>query len=203
MNTAEQRNQFSILDKDQLLHRGVIKAKRLKDAEIAKSIITQAEEQAKKIRLDAKRMYEWEKQRGYANGVAQAKQETTETILSTVSMCSTYVNRLEQSLAGVVKEAVKKIISDFDNDELLFNSIQNSLNQLLNNQRVTIRVAPNLVAPLNKRIDTTLPNPGLIDVVADISLKDTDCILESAIGTVNAGIDRQIESIERALTLKP
>ena len=45
-------------------------------------------------------------------------------------------------------------------------------------------------------VDTDKNN---IEIIKDISLKDTDCIIETDIGTINCNIDEQMSSIKEAL----
>ena len=169
----------------------------------AEELIAKEKEEAQKIIEEAKRIYEKEKKRGYEEGLKEGKMHMTEQMLNMVSKSVNYFASVEEKIIKIVMTALKKIIGEIDRDELVVRVVKNALAAARNQKQVVIRVAPEQVEVVKKRINEIIaefPAVSFLEVTADSRLKPGGCIVESEIGIVDASIDVQLEAIYRSLT---
>lgn len=170
----------------------------LRDAEGA---IAAANAQAEAIVADAKQAFEAEKQRGYQEGLEEAKLEQAENMIENVSRTIDYFGKVEGRMVDLVMQAVQKIISDFDDTERVVITVKNVLGVVRNQKQMTLRLNPHQVDIVKKRVDELLaayPGVGYLDIVPDSRLKPDSCILESEIGLVEASMEGQLAALRTA-----
>lgn len=168
----------------------------------ANDIIDQAKQLADEIIAKAQQERQQEQQLGYQRGLQQAQQEQAERMLDTLSTSVDYLSQIEQQLTQLVHQAVSKILADFDDHELLQRVVSQALATVRSQHTVTLRVEPNQVEAMKQSIHTLLANyPAInyVDVIADRRLTRGGCILETAMGTVDASIDTQLKALENSL----
>lgn len=165
-----------------------------------KGIIEKAEEKAAQIIDAAKVVYEQEKHRGHEDGLAESKVDQADQMLKVVSRTINYLSEVEKSLADILMSGVKKIIGEFDQEELAVNLVRNALQHVRNEKQVTIRIPPSQFKMVKARLNGILAEykgVGFIDLVADQRLSTGDCIMESEIGVVDASVDLQITALQK------
>ncbi len=168
-----------------------------------KEIVARAHEEARRIVDEARQVYEAEKERGYREGVEKGKAAMSQRMLETVGKTVDYFGSVEEKLCSIVIEAVRKVIGEIDEAELVQRVVRNALALARNQKEVILRVSPSqadLVKAKINEIIAAYPGISFVDVVADARLKEGGCILESEIGIVDASLDVQIEAIRRSLT---
>lgn len=166
----------------------------------AQDIIQQAQQQAAGIAEEAKTAYQQEKARGYQDGVDESKVDQADQMLKVVSRTITYLSEIEQSLADILLSGVKKIIGEFDQEQLAISLVRNALQHVRNEKQVTIRIPPSQYNMVKARVNDILAEykgVGFIDLVADQRLSTGDCIMESEIGVVDASVDVQIKALQK------
>ncbi|MGO0306219.1 HrpE/YscL family type III secretion apparatus protein [Endozoicomonas acroporae] len=166
----------------------------------AQEIIKAAREQAAGITEEARQAYEQEKKRGYQEGLAESKAEQTDHMLKVVSRTINYLSDIENTLANILLSGVKKIIGEFDQEELAISLVKNALQHVRNEKHVTIRVPSAQYSAVQSRLNTILAEykgVGFIDLVADPRLSSGDCIMESEIGVVDASVDVQLRALQK------
>ncbi|WP_079253841.1 HrpE/YscL family type III secretion apparatus protein [Endozoicomonas arenosclerae] len=163
-------------------------------------IIKKAREHAREILDQSRQAYENEKQRGYEDGIAESKVDQAEQMLKVVSRTINYLSEVEKALADILMSGVKKIIGEFDQEELAVNLVRNALQHVRNEKQVTIRIPPSQFKMVKARLNEILAEykgVGFIDLVADQRLSTGDCIMESDIGVVDASVDLQIKALQK------
>ena len=166
----------------------------------AQEIISTAQQQAADILSQAKEAYQQEKERGYQDGVDESKIDQSDQMLKVVSRTITYLSDVEQSLADILLSGVKKIIGEFDQEQLAVNLVRNALQHVRNEKQVTIRIPPSQYNMVKAKVNDILADykgVGFIDLVADQRLSTGDCIMESEIGVVDASVDVQIQALQK------
>jgi type III secretion protein L len=152
-----------------------------------------AREHAAEIEAEAKRVYEVEKARGYADGRAEsAAQEAAEML-----------ENVEMQVAELVVQATEKVLGELDDQTLVRRVVHNALKVMRNQKQVTVRVAPEHVEALQHQLNDILADyPGVtfVDVAADARLRRGGCILESELGVVDASLEIQLDALRRALS---
>ena len=169
----------------------------------AEALLASARQQADAIIAGAEAALEAERQRGYAEGVAEAQMEQAEKMIDTVSRTIDYFARVEGDVVALVMSAVRKIIDGFNDEERVLIVVKNAISVVRNQKQMTLRLHPQQVDVARARMNDLLasyPGVGYLDIVADGRLSLESCILESEIGLVEASIEGQIKALETAFT---
>jgi type III secretion protein L len=181
-------------------------AKVVRAAEIAAlgdadALVAAARAQAEAIVAEAGAAFEAEKQRGYQEGLEEARLEQAEQMIENVSRTIDYFGKVEGRMVELVMQAVQKIVADFDDSERVVITVKNVLGVVRNQKQMTLRLNPQQVETVKKRVDELLaayPGVGYLDIVPDSRLKLDSCILESEIGLVEASMDGQLAALKGA-----
>ncbi|MDP0588175.1 MAG: HrpE/YscL family type III secretion apparatus protein [Candidatus Endonucleobacter bathymodioli] len=166
----------------------------------AKKVIDQGHVQAGDIAEQAKVVFQQEKEKGYLEGLEESQFEQAEQILKVVSRTVNYLAGIEKSMVDILLTGVKKIIGDFDQEELAVSLVKNALQHVRNEKQVTIRVSQSQYSMIKGKISEILEEytgVDFIDLVADPRLSMGDCIMESEIGLVETSVDVQLRAIQK------
>ena len=103
---------------------------------------------------------------------------------------------------GIAKKIIKKELES--DPQTIINTIIDVLKTVSKNEpRVTIRVKPQSVQFIKDTLPSVTYQYGIeskINIIADPSIEDGGCILQTGNGIVDASIDTQLEIIKKALT---
>lgn len=180
----------------------IIKATEYKAYISAREIIERAHEKAAAIEVDAKQAYQDEKKRGYDEGLRNGNDAIAEKMMDTISDTINYFETVEVKIVDVVLVALRKILSDFDQIDIVKRVVKTALQIARNQKHVTIRVHPDLKDPLTKHfaeIASSAPSVNFIEVEADIRVPKDGCIIDSDMGIIDASLQKQIGTLEKAL----
>ena len=167
----------------------------------AEEVLAKARQEGEAIREAARRTYEEEKERGYAEGLALGKMEMAERMLDTMTKGVDYLEGLEGAIADLVMAAMNKIIDGFTDKERVIGVVRKSLGYVRSQKRVVLRVAPEdaeMVQGEMKALQRDYPGIGILDVAVDPRLAGGACILESELGLIDASLNVQLEGIRKA-----
>ncbi|MDR1946208.1 MAG: HrpE/YscL family type III secretion apparatus protein [Desulfovibrio sp.] len=168
----------------------------------AGDIVAEAERYALDLRRKADEAFVAEKQRGYDEGLRQSRAEHAESMLDTVLKSIDYIEGLEKGIAGLVGDALRKILGELPPEERIIGVVRNSLNLVRGQKRVTLSVSPEDEPLVRARIDELMHDHttgSFIDVTADGRLSRGSCLLQSDMGVIDAGIETQIRAIINTL----
>lgn len=143
-----------------------------------------------------------ERMRGFSAGVNAARNEQSQLILDMVARRDLYLGNVEKDLIGVVINALRKIVSDFDDLEKTQIAVASALKALRKQAVATIRVGPSNYEEIRASTNTLIrlcPNLEVLEVEMDPRLKPGACVLISDIGVVETDIETQIRAIENAI----
>ena len=161
-----------------------------------------ARREAEAIIAKAKDAFEAERLRGYAQGLAEARQEAAGRMLENIGLTIEYYGQVEQEMVDLVMEGVRKIAADFNGREKVLATVRNALAVVRNQKQVSLHCSLDAVPVLREQLNAILaefPGVGFIDIVPDSRLNDDACILETEIGRVEASMDGQIKAMRKAL----
>lgn len=167
----------------------------------SEALITAATTQAQAIEAGAADAYEAERQRGYQDGLLEAKMEQAERMIENVGRTVDYFASVEGEMVALVMASVRKIIDGFDDEERVLIVVRNALAVVRNQKQMTLRLHPGMVDMVRSHANELLaayPGVGYLDIVADARLQEQACILESEIGMVEASVDGQLAALEKA-----
>jgi type III secretion protein L len=179
----------------------VVKAAEVAAWADAEGLLAAARAQADAIVAGAQAAFEEERQRGFAEGLAEAQLEQAEKMIETVSRTVDYFAKVETDMVALVMSAVRKIIDGYDDEERVLLVVKNALTVVRNQKQMTLRLPPARVDGVRARVNELLavyPGVGYLDIVPDARLRGESCIVESEIGLVEASIDGQIAALQNA-----
>lgn len=180
----------------------VLKAKDYVSYLDSQHLVEAANSKADSIIAKAQQAYETEKQRGYQDGLEQAKIENAQAMVATLARCNEYYLQVEYKMMNVVLDAVRKIIDTFDDVDTTISVVREALQLVSNQKQVILHVHPEQVVDVREKVAGVLsdfPEVGYVDVVADARLKNGGCILETEVGIIDASIDGQIQALKQAM----
>lgn len=183
----------------------VIRAGEYADFVAAQDIVERARAEARDIVRRAEETFAEEKRRGYQEGMAEGKMEMAMTMLDSLTAGVDYLAGIETTMVELVMNAVGKIIDGFSDEERVLGIIRKSLAYVRSQKRVTLRVCPEdgeIVTANLAGLEAMYAGIDLIDVITDPRMRKGDCVLESEMGLINAGLSTQLEGIRRAFAAK-
>ena len=155
---------------------------------------------------EAEEAYETRRREGYEDGVMEGRMEQAEKMMETAMQAVEYIENIEETLVKVVTSAVRKIIGELDERERIVRVVRTALVSVRSQQKVLIRVCPADEPAVREALAAMIASaPGgvsFLDVSADPRMKPGDCILESELGVVDAGLETQLRALENALAGK-
>ncbi len=180
----------------------IIKAEEYSKLVEAEKLLEEARREAENILETAKAAYEEEKRKGYEDGLREGQRKIAEKMLETVHKTVDYLASAEETMCSLVIGAIKKIIGDMDDKEVVTRVVKNALAMVRNQKQVVLKVAPEDLETVQSRLNEIMgnfPSIGFVEVVADSRLKKNSCVLESEMGIIDASVDVQLKAIENAL----
>ncbi|MES2772085.1 MAG: type III secretion system stator protein SctL [Pseudomonadota bacterium] len=143
-----------------------------------------------------------ERARGFAAGESAARSEQSQLIIDAVARRDLYLSGVEKELIGVVANAVRKIVGDFDDFERTRIAVVGALKALRKQSLATVRVGPSNYDEIRaaaEELAKLCPNLEVLDVEMDPRLRPGACTLVSDIGVVESDVETQIRAIENAI----
>ena len=180
----------------------VIKAGEYAELVRAREILEKAEAEARRIAREAGEAAAAEKKRGFEQGLMEGRMGLSEQMMDAVGKAVDYFASVEEDMVNVVMAAVRKVLGEMDDREVIVRVVKNALAVARNQKQVTLRVSPAEADSVRERVNEILsgfPAVSFIDVTADNRLSAGGCILESDMGVVDASIEVQLAAIRKSL----
>lgn len=179
----------------------VVRADELRTLREAEDVIRLANEQAQQILERAQAAFEAERRRGFEEGTEEARLEQAEKMIENVGRTIDYFAQVEGRMVDLVMQAVRKIVSDFDDQARVLITVRNVLSVVRNQKQLTLRLSPHQVDTVKANVNALLaeyPGVGYLDIVPDSRLAGDACILESDIGVIEASVEGQLKALRAA-----
>ena len=159
------------------------------------------------------------KKQGHATGLQQgldeAKRQMADQLKQTADICNAMVAAAEQESSRVLLEAEPKIIElvlaisrKIICDEVeerpagVLGLVRGALERVRDQNQIIIHVSPEdyeFILQSRQLLQTVVGAERSLTLTADSVLGKGGCLIETSFGTVEAGIDTQLESIRRVL----
>ena len=169
----------------------------------AEQVVAAAEAEAARIAEAAKADAERERRRGYADGLAEGRQEILMQKLDLLDESVRYMESVELKMADIAMKALRKCVAEIGDKELVVQIVRKSMQAVVRNQRqITVKVAPEMVPVVRARLDQILkdfPSVAAANVVEDAHLSGTACVVETEAGLVEASVEGQLAAIEKSI----
>lgn len=179
----------------------------LKEAEYASlldaaAVLESSNEEARRIVREAHAQAEEARRRGYDAGRAEARAEYAQRLLAVSANSQAELRGLREVMAQLVVKAVAQFAAEAE-PARLFETALGRVDHLLRREPfVSIRVAPPEEAALRAVIERLrAENAWTLGVVVqpDPQLARGSCVLQTPSGTLEIGIDAQIDALRRAV----
>lgn len=158
----------------------------------------------KEILSSAQDAYIAERQRGYAEGSEEAKLDQSGSMVEIVSQTVEYFGKVETRMVDLVLDAVRKVVSDFDDRQRVTTVVKNCLDLVRSQKHLSLSVHPSQVEYLRSQISELqkiYPSITQIDVHPDQKLAVDACVVETEIGIVEASLAGQVDMLREALSV--
>lgn len=190
---------------------GGVVHKRVMDAGTrAEKILSDAENEAAKIREEAKVVLESAKlareeaiKKGYAEGESKGLSQVTEKLLHLERLKEKFYDQAEPEVVKLVMSIAEKVIGRVasENSELIKNIVHQALEKSIGD-RITVRMNPDdykvLIAGEHEFKDVIDRTKRLL-FREDETIAKGGCVVETEVGTIDAQIETQLEAIRKAL----
>jgi type III secretion protein L len=177
----------------------VLKAADFERISTADTIIRDAVKKSKEVEQEAREAYEFEKQRGYQEGLDLGRGEIATRLTELTAEYAESVTSLQESLIGILPSLVRKVIGTFDDAELVVKLVNGTVNSLSAEKKLRLSVSPELADAVEQRkhqIMAAHPMIEFVEVVKNPQLGERICEVESETLSVRLDIDEQLEKIE-------
>ena len=183
----------------------------LKEAEYAalldaSQVVAAAQGEAQRIREQARADAIASERKGYEKGLQRAKSEYTQRLAAEAMAAERQLHALRESMAGIVVQAIGQELAEAE-PAAQFEAALRRVDTLIRQEAfVSVRVPPGREAALRAALGhlaETSPWALNCQVQADMSLADGMCTVHTASGSLEIGIDAQLEAFRRAVLRSP
>lgn len=167
----------------------------------ANEILELARARAGEIAAHAETEAEEKRRQGYDDGIAEGKAEVAERMFETMTASVEHLSGMESTLIDLVIRSLRTILGSFDDEELAVRTVRHALRLVRDEKRVTLRVATADADAVSRRLEDICrqyPGMGRVDLVPDAGLAAGGCVMETEIGVIDAGLERQLTMIENS-----
>jgi type III secretion protein L len=185
------------------LSRKIIKARDFWAYSDARRAVDEALARKEEILRSAQEAYRAERERGYTEGNESARLEQSGSMIEIVNRTAEYYGRVESEMVDLVLEAVRKVVSEFDDRERVSTAVRNCLDLVRSQKNLRLSAHPSQVEFLREHIGELrrdYPNIAHIEVHPDAKLAADACMVESDIGIVEASLHGQVQALRETLS---
>ena len=177
----------------------------LKEAEYAAlldatQVIGVAQSEARRIAQQAEAAAALSERKGYEAGLERAKAEYAGQLVSEALAAERQLRALRRSMAGIVVKAVGQFMAEADPAAQLQAALLRVDSLIRQEPFVTLRVPPSQEAALRTAVAVMRAEAQwsmTIAVQPDSSLAEGACVVQTASGTLEIGIDAQLEAMRK------
>jgi type III secretion protein L len=148
-----------------------------------------------------------EREAAYAEGMAAGSLEASKLVAQTSAKVQKYMASLDKQVAQLAFDIVRRILSEFDNRELVARAARNALADFREAKAVTIQVHPSVEHYVRRAIADFAGEAGedgfAVSIEADAEIGEGICVLSTEFAVVEATIETQLAAIAKAMGLPP
>jgi type III secretion protein L len=166
-----------------------------------RQVLADAREYAEGVVKDADAVYRSERERGYREGMREARQQMAEQLVSTALRCELHYRELREQTILLVMEIFNKVLQDIEPRQLVAAQVKKALGAFKGRKRVVVKVHPSRAEMLHDQLTDIMagcPGIDLIEIKAAPHLSADELILESETGIVEASMAVQLAAIREA-----
>ena len=168
----------------------------------ASAVVDTARREARRIVQQATQDAEASRTQGYEEGLQRARTEYATQLVTDTMAAERQLHALRASMAQIVVKAVGQFIADAD-PVALFEAALLRVDTLIRNEPfITVRVAPAQEATLREvlsRLHAESNWTMTVNLAVDAALPAGACVVQTASGVLEIGVDAQLEAFRRAV----
>ncbi len=138
-------------------------------------------------------------QSGMQQGREQAHHQLVEQLLEFTVRMNESLRDVELALTDVVVDAVRQIVADFDNVELVKSTVRRGMELVRGSKKLIVRVNPQMREVVAEQLQDWEEQASHLEVLADHQLRLDECVIESEVGIINTSVELQVQSLIKAL----
>lgn len=186
-----------------LSHRKVLKESEYAALLDASQLVAVAQEEARRLAQQAEADAVERTQQGYEEGLEQAKSAYAQRLVSEAMAAQRQLQALRESMASIVVKAVGQFIADAP-PEAQFEAALRRVDTLIRHEPfITLRVAAGSEGAVSQalaRLREHAPWVDNVSVQTDASLTDGACSVHTASGTLEIGLEAQLDAFHKAVS---
>lgn len=183
---------------DQTANNRILKADNYANWQNADNIVAAAEARAAEIIASAESAYKKSQEKGYEEGLKNAKRESINQAFNTVDGCIEYVRSCEAGLVDVALNAIEKVVLSRKHEEITRTLVQQGLQRMLGGDEVLVRV-PNGKIPYYQSVLDDHASGQKIRFIECSNQAENECLLESSLGVIKISRAEQLESLRQQI----
>ena len=164
----------------------------------ANDLVRTAEATRDDILNEAQTAYDEERRRGYEDGLNEARIEALQMLLHESLELDKGLHAIERDLVRVVADSVRKIISNFDDNEIAEALVRAAMQQMRRERSAELRVSSHLYGYFRDRVNEIVseyPEVQLLEISLDSGLAVDQIVLETSIGRVEINTTERLENV--------
>lgn len=179
----------------------------LKEAEYAalldaQAVVDTARREAQRIVREANSQAAEMRRRGHQEGLEEAKGVYADRLMEVAMGSRQQLQALRDSMVGLVTKAIQQFVLETDASEL-FEAALVRVDALIRHEPyISVHVAPEQEAAFRQALGRLKDEAGWIanvSVQADPALAEGSCVMHTASGTLEIGVDAQLQAFQRAI----
>jgi type III secretion protein L len=154
-----------------------------------------------RLLAEAKRIYESERARGYAEGREAGVAEASRLVVETAANVERYVSTLDEQVGQLAMDIVRRVLGEFDQTDLVARAAANALADFKREKALKITVHPNAEQHVLQVLSRQGEREVTIQVETDPAVDENACLIASEFAVVEATVETQLAAISKALGL--
>ena len=180
----------------------ILRAEDLLDWNKGRITLQEAQKRAEEIRQATEAEARDRRREAIEEGRRAGAEEATKLVAETTATIDRYLAGIEAQVADLVMETLEQIIGRLDDKELLLRAACQAVSKRRLDKRLTLYVAPAEAADLRLRLEQIFDgeDPHALPVVqGDDKLPPGSCVVASAFGFIEAGVEAQLAAVKEGL----
>ncbi|HGM5582695.1 TPA: FliH/SctL family protein [Pseudomonas putida] len=158
-----------------------------------------ARDEAERIREDSTRWLEQARADGFELGRAKGAEAVSELLADTAAKVEAYLAGLENSLADLALGIAREVLESLGDAERIVLCTRKALVAFRQDQALTLFVPRLEVEAVRRRMHGETDGLAAIAVESDDQLQPGQARLSSPVGSVELGLDAQLQALRRSL----
>ncbi|RRV10334.1 HrpE/YscL family type III secretion apparatus protein [Pseudomonas sp. v388] len=163
------------------------------------AMVEAAREQALRIREDSAQWLQQARDEGFEKARQEGAEQQALLLAQTSAQVDEYLAGLETSLASLALGIARQVLGELDEHDRLLRCTAHALSAFRVDQTLSLFVPFAQVEPLRQRISTGPLALRALNIEGDDQLESGQARLVSPAGSVELGLDAQLDNLRRAL----